>query len=184
MNRRAFFALASAVAISACAPLASTNPIAREVRQTLQFSSVTVNTQGTAFDSSRASEFSSALSGDLRTALETEFVDRMDPAGVQMIVDVARLNVAGSTTTAFGRDQSTLSGSVRVLDGVALLGTYTIQVAVGDPSQTTTGALVSSAINSGTGYYRDLINGFARDARVQVLGADLPGERLLRQLQN
>lgn len=184
MQRRTLFAMIAATALVACAPLQSTNPIAREVRQSLTFSSITVNTTGAAFDSGRATEFSSSLKGDLETALKTEFVDRLDPAGVQMVVDLARINLAGSTTTAFGRDQSTMSGSVRILDGDALLGTYAIQVVAGDAAQTRTGALFDSAIRSSNGYYRSLVNGFARDARVQVLGADLPGERALRQLQN
>jgi type IV pilus biogenesis protein CpaD/CtpE len=185
MNRRSVIIALCAASLAACAPLPNTNPISRDVRASLTFSSIEVNTSGTAFESTRAADYTSRLSGDIRGLLEREFVDRMNSGGVKMIVDVARINVAGATTTAFGRDQSLLQGSVRVvgLDD-AVLGTYAIQVVAGGAANTTTGALVDSAIHSGDGYYRDLVGGFARDVREQILGGDWPGQRLIRQVSN
>ncbi len=186
MNRRTLLVAVCATALTAaCAPLPSTNPISRETRAVLTFASIEVNTTGAAFESSRASDYTSSLAGDLRGTIEREFADRMNSGGVRMVVDIARLNVAGATTTAFGRDQSLMQGSVRVigLDG-QVLGTYAIQVVAGTASSTTVGALASSAVRSGDGFYRDLVNSFARDVREQILGGDLPGQRLLRQLNN
>lgn len=184
MQRRAMMALLTGAALAACAPLPNTNPIGRDVRAVLKFSSVTVNTTGAAFESARAADYSSRLAPELKSLIEREFADRMDPGGVQLVVDIARLNVAGATTTAFGRDRSTLQGSVRVMntDGT-LLGTYAIQTVAGDAAETTAGALFGAAVNSGDGFYRKLVDGFARDTREQVLGGDLPGERMIRRMQ-
>ncbi len=184
MNRRTLLALFAGVAMTACAPLPNTNPISRDVRTALTFATIEVHTGGAAFESTRAADYSSSLAPELKALLEQEFVDRMDSGGVTMVVDIARLNVAGATTTAFGRDRSLLQGSVRVMDGDLVLGTYAINVVFGDAAQTRAGALLGSAINSGDGYYRDLLSGFARDTREQVLGSDLPGQRLIRQLSN
>lgn len=186
MNRRQFSGLAVALmAATACAPLPNSNPISREVRASLTFASVAVTTTGTAFESTRAADYSSRLSGDLKGTIEREFVDRMDGGGVKLIVDIVRLNVAGATTTAFGRDRSILQGSARVVDQSGnLLGTYAIQVTAGDAAETTTGALFDAAINSGDGFYRELVTGFARDTREQILGADFPGQRILRSISN
>lgn len=186
MNRRALFALLAGAALTACTPiLYETNPISRDMRATLRIASIEVNTTGTAFDSTRARDYTSSLAPELKGQLEREFRDRMTTGtGVQMIVDVSRLNVAGATTTAFGRDLSTLQGSARIVRDGAVIGTYSLQVTAGDASTTTTGALISSAVQSGDGYYRTLLDKFARSAREQIIGADLPGERLLRQITN
>ncbi|RYG92870.1 hypothetical protein EU803_01835 [Loktanella sp. IMCC34160] len=185
MNRRFILAAMGGLAIAACAPLPNTNPISREVRASLTFSEVSVSTDGTAFESVRASDYSSRLAPDLRGMIEREFADRMSTGGVRMVVDIARLNVAGATTTAFGRDRSLLQGQVQIItnDG-RVLGTYAINVVAGDAAETTAGAVIDAAIQSGDGYYRDLLDAFAQDTREQVLGGDLPGQRLIRQLSN
>ncbi len=185
MDRRAFLFVTAAGAVAACAPLPNTNPISREVRAGLTFSSVEVSTSGTAFESTRAADYSSRLASDLKAMIEREFVDRMDPGGVTLMVDVSRFNVAGSTTTAFGRDQSLLQGAARVLDNNDnVLGAYTVQVVAGQAAGSTAGALWDAATSSGGGYYRDLLDEFARDVREEILGGDLPGARLLRQITN
>jgi hypothetical protein len=182
MNRRLLLTLLVSVTLAACAPSISPNPISRDVRNSLTFGTIEVTTTGTAFESTRATDYSSRLSADLKTILTREFSDRMAAGGATMVVDLARFNLAGATTTAFGRDQSTLQGSVRILtpDGT-LLGTYAIQSISGDAAQTTTGALIGAAVNSADGFYRDMLTGFARDTREQVLGRDLPGQRLIRR---
>lgn len=183
MKRRLVIALLGASALVACAPTPNANPISREVRQTLTFSEINVTTSGAAFDSTRASERSSSLGPDLQAWMKRELADRMSPGGATLAVDIAKLNVAGSTTTRMGRDQSQLQGSIRVLDGDGqLLGTYQINVVAGQAAETTAGALASAAVQSADGYYRSLLDAFARDAREQILGAELPGQRLLRQI--
>lgn len=78
-----------------------------------------------------------------------EFDDRIAPGGVTVAVDVSRINVAGGTATAFGRDQSRLQGAVRVIetDG-SLLASYTIIAIAGTPRETRGGAVVGAVINS------------------------------------
>lgn len=182
LNRRFVLALLGATALVACAPVPNSNPIGREARKSLTFSEIRVSTSGTAFESTRAADHSSSLGPDLQAFLSRELSDRMNPGGVVMEVDIARLNVAGSTTTTFGRDKSLLQGSVRVngLNGDRL-GTYQINVVAGDAAETRTGALVGAITHTGEGYYRSLLDAFARDTREQVLGTELPGQRLIRK---
>jgi hypothetical protein len=148
MLRREFFVVSLGFA-AACAPLPDTNPLGRDTRKSLTISSVEVSTTGTAFESVRAADHSSALAGDLRGVIEREFSDRMASGGLKLVADIARINLAGATTTAFGRDKSLMQGSVRLVDASgATVASYAIQVVAGDAAETTTGALWSSAIKS------------------------------------
>lgn len=185
MRRRAFVIL-SAAGLAACSPLAGANPLGLEERRTLRISDFTVRTTGTSFASSRAQEFSSRLAPDLRAALRQEFAERTSPGGASVVVDIASLNLSGSTATAFGRDQSRLRGQLTILagDGTTARATYAIDVVAGSAAQTTTGALASAAVNSDDGFYRRLLSSFALDAREQVIGQYLPGERIVRQATN
>lgn len=73
----------------------------------------------------------------------------MASGGLKLVADIARINLAGATTTAFGRDKSLMQGSVRLVDASgATVASYAIQVVAGDAAETTTGALWSSAIKS------------------------------------
>ena len=100
-----------------------------------------------------------------------------------MNVEIARFNLAGSARTAMGRDQSQLQGSVRIIDPSGrLLATYPIQVVAGTAAESRTGALARAAVTTADGFYRSLLTSFARDSRAQILGSDLPGQRLLRRV--
>ena len=184
MLRREFLVVSLGF-VAACAPLPDTNPLGRDARKSLTISAVEVSTSGTGFESVRAADHSSALAPDLKAVLEREFSDRMAPGGPKLVVDVTRINLAGATTTAFGRDKSQMQGAVRLVDGNgATVASYSIQVVAGDASGSTVGAIWSSAIKSADQYYRALVVGFSRDTREQILGGDLPGGRLLRELSN
>ncbi len=184
ISRRSLMALAAAAALAACAP-PDPNPLSRQARAELRLSEIVVSTEGAGLESGLARRYSSSLAPDLRAELTREFSDRVGGGSAKMLVDVSRFNVAGGTATAFGRDQSQLQGAVRIVDGNgALRATYTIQVLAGEAAESTSGALFGSVANSGRGYYRDLLEQFARDTREQVLGADLPGQRILRRVSN
>ncbi len=99
-----------------------------------------------------------------------------------MSVEIARMNLAGSVRSAFGRDQSRMQGTVRLLDPTgALLAAYPVQVEAGTAAESRTGALARATVTTSEGFYRSLLRDFARAAREQILGADLPGQRLFRQ---
>ena len=103
--------------------------------------------------------------------------------GVVMNVEIARFNLAGSARTAMGRDQSQLQGSVRIIDPAGrLLATYPIQVVAGTAAESRTGALARAAVTTADDFYSGLLTSFARDGRAQILGSDLPGQRLLRRV--
>ncbi len=184
MQRRFFLsgALAGLPMLVACAPTPYTNPIGREARAALRFSEVTVSSSGAAFESARAADYASRLDPELRAALRREFADRMDPAGVPLMVEIQRLNVATGTGTAFGRDQSRLSGQVRVLDRDGrVLGSYGISVVAGEARDSRLGALAAASVSSAERFYRALVNDFAATTRTEILGTELPGARLLRR---
>ena len=182
MERRSLLLMCGAAAMAACAPQPYTNPLSREMRAGLTFARVDVVTTGTAFDSALAAGYSSRLGPDLTGSLRREFADRLDPAGMTLSVEIARLNVAGSVRTAFGSDQSRLLGTARVIDrNGALLATYPIQVEAGRAAETRTAALARAAVTTADRFYRSLLDDFARATREQILGADLPGQRLLRR---
>ncbi len=173
----------SAATLAACAPGAGTNPLPRDRRATLRIADFTIETEGASFESRQAANRSSALAPDLRAALQREFRDRMAEDGLPVVVTISRLNVAGGTATAFGRDQSRLQGSVRVLerDG-SLLASYTTLTVAGAARESRTGALVGAAIDTADGFYRALLTNFARQSREEMLGADLPGARTVRRI--
>lgn len=182
MRRRHLIALFCTAPLLACAPQASDNPLSADMRRTLQISEVQVVTSGTAFTSARAGDYSSKLSPDLRAALRREFSDRMGASGVTMQVTVSSLNVASATSTSYGRDQSRLQGQVSLVEAGQVLASYGIQTVAGEAADSRTGALLGAVTGSSGGYYRTLVDEFARDTREQILGAGLPGSRLVRNI--
>ena len=183
MHRRYFLTGALAgLPLAACAPTPYSNPIGREARAALRFSDVTVSSSGAAFESARAADYASRVGPELRAALRREFADRMDPAGVPLEVEVQRLNVATGTGTAFGRDRSRLSGTVRVRDAQGrVLGSYAIAVAAGEARESRLGALAAATVSSSERFYRAMVNDFAATTRTEILGSELPGAGLLRR---
>ncbi|MGR3467114.1 MAG: hypothetical protein ACU0CI_04485 [Shimia sp.] len=185
MKRRDIFLGAAALlALTACAPMPTTSPLSAETTRTLRIANFAVATEQGLFDSAAARERRATLPADLGGALRREFSDRLGSDGWTMQVEVTRMTLASSTETAFGRDQSRLEGVVRLIDpaGVAR-ASYIVQTTAGEAAETTTGALASAAVNTQGGFYRDLLGAFARSARTQILGRDLPGERAVRAVQ-
>ncbi len=183
LPRRAFMLSLLAGAVAACAPQPGSNPLGREARARLRIARIEVVTTGAAFESTRAAESASRLGPDLRATLRQEFSDRISGDGVTMSVEIARMNLAGSVGTAFGRDRSRLQGTVRLVDDAGrLLATYPVQVEAGTAAETRTGAVARATVTTAEGFYRALLRTFARETRTQILGADLPGQRILRQV--
>lgn len=184
LARRAL--ILSGLALAACAPGPRSNPLSAAAVRDLRIAEIAVVTEGAAFEGRAASERSSRLSPELRAELRRAFADRTGPSGVTMVVEVARLNVAGGASTALGRDQSALSGSIRLVErgggGDRLLATYPIQVVAGEASESLAGAVVGAAVNRSERFYRRLLRGFAEDAREQIIGRRLPGSRAVRRV--
>ncbi|MGR3436028.1 MAG: hypothetical protein ACU0CO_14240 [Shimia sp.] len=181
LRRSLIAALAAAALVAGCAPIQTPSALSSDTQRALRLSDVRVATPNAVLDTRGARDRASTLQSDLRTALRREFSDRLAPGGFTMEVDVTRLTLPTSTQTAFGRDVGRLQGSVRLIDAAGVLrATYLIQVEDGTAAETTTGALAQAAVTRREGLYRDLLVAFARQTRADVLGADLPGERLAR----
>lgn len=154
-----------------CSPEPRINPLSASVSRSLTISGVDINTQAAAFESERARDYSSRLAADLRAALRREFSDRLSPAGARLRVEVARLNVADSASSAFGRDQSALQGLVQVVEPGTerVLANYAMDVRAGQAAESRTGAIFSTVFESSGGYYRELVDDFAEQTATRVL---------------
>ena len=113
MNRRFFLSLTALPLLSSCgaamapgltqAALTGVGAIAgAQGQQQLTFSSITVNTNKATFDTIVAEGYKNRLAGDLKTALEEKFKNRMSRMGLPLVVDVSRLGISGAITTVVG----------------------------------------------------------------------------------
>lgn len=185
LTRRGMFLSLAALSLTACAPRPSPNPLSREARAALRIARIEVTTTGATFESRRASDAAGNLGPDLQARMRQEFSDRMRPDGIEMSVEIARMNLAGSVRTAFGDDRSRLQGTVRLIDRSGrLLAIYPVEVEVGTAAETRRGAVARAAVTTVDGFYRALLSGFARQTRGQILGDDSAGQRLVRQFGN
>ena len=130
-----------------------------------------VNSQAAAFENVLARDYSSQLDADIDAELTRAFADRIHPSGAIMRVEIIRLNVANSGTSAFGRDQSALQGTVQIVDPAdnRVLANYNIDVRVGQASETRVGAVLSTAVQSSQNFYQRLIRQFGRQTKTRVL---------------
>ena len=184
MKRRIFLlGTLAAGSLASCAPTPHANPLGREARAALRLGRIEVRTEGAAFESARARSQASQLGPDLEAELRRTFSDRLDPSGATLVVEIQQVNLAGGTRTAFGSDQSRMTGAVRLLgeDG-RLRASYPVTVIAGEARETTLGALAAATVGSADRFYRTLLVDFARTTRSQMLGPDLPGARLMRQI--
>ena len=160
--------LVFALTVAACTPEPRSNPLGREAARSLTFSEIEVTSTGTAFESTLARDYASRLAPELEAVLEQDFSHRRGD-GARMEVDIASLNVAGGRTTAYGSDQSRMSGSVRIVDNDGrVMANYRIQSLAGDAAQSRWRAIFDSVTRSSDGYYRVLLREFARSTRQQV----------------
>ena len=183
LTRRGMLLSLGAVSLAACAPRPDPNPLSREARAALRIARIEVTTTGATFESARASRAAGDLGPDLQARMRQEFSDRMRPDGIEMSVEIARMNLAGSVRTARGQDRSRLQGTVRLIDRSGrLLAVYPVEVEAGTAAETRRGVVARASVTTADGFYRALLTGFARQTRGQILGADSTGQRLVRQL--
>lgn len=186
MERRSVvFGLGALGLLGACAPMPVSSPLSAEATRALRIATFAVTTQEGLFDTEGARERRPTLPAELSAALRREFSDRLvDGEGWTMQVSVTRLTLASSAQTAFGRDQSQMEGVVRLIDPTgAARASYVVQVTAGEAAETTTGAIAAAAVTRQGRFYREMLEAFARSARVQILGRDLPGERTVRAVR-
>ncbi|ETW13966.1 hypothetical protein ATO8_03711 [Roseivivax marinus] len=187
MDRRHFLAALGATALAAaCAPIPSDTALTTAERRALRISNVQVVSSGANFLNSGAQDVRNVLAPDLQGVLRREFSDRIvQQGGWTMQVEVASLAVASATSTALGRDQSQLEGTVRLIDPQGTLqASVPIAVTAGEAAESVLGGAASAIAGSRSRFYRQLLGTFARDARTTILGRDLPGQRIVRQTQN
>ena len=181
MHRRTLILAPVALGLAGCTAGPSATPLTASERSGLRIGAVQVITTGTVFDGMGAEEARNFLRPDLEGELRQSFGDRLAAQGWLLQAEIARLTVVGGTATAFGRDQSTLEGVVRLVrpDGV-VRATIPVTVTAGRARESLGGRVVGSVAGGRDRFYRRLLDRFADDARELALGRDLPGERLVR----
>ena len=185
MHRRLFLAaLGTAALASACAPIATDTALSPAETRALRLSQIDVQSTGAAFLNPGAEEVRNLLAPDLRAALQTEFSDRIvQSGGWTLQAEIQRLAVASATSTALGRDQSQLAGTLRLIDTSGTLrASVPVEVTAGEAAGGVLSGAAQAIANSRSRYYRQLLGTFAQDSRAVLLGRDLPGERLIRSV--
>ena len=166
-----FLILFTLLVAVACTPLNRVNPLSAGVAKTIQFSEITVKSEGASFESDYARQQITRLAGDVDAELEKVFASRKSPNGWIMEVRMVRLNVADSRRTAFGYDQTRMTGVVTLINPAtsAVEAVYDIDVRIGDAAETKTGALIQTAVNSQQGFYRAAIVDFANITKTRIM---------------
>ncbi|SLN50942.1 hypothetical protein ROJ8625_02535 [Roseivivax jejudonensis] len=186
MHRRTLLLSLGAAGLAACAPIPSDTALSPAERRALRLSTIQVVPSGATFLNSGAQEVRNVIAPDLQGVLRREFSDRIvAQGGWTMQVELARVAVASATSTALGRDQSQLDGTVRLVDpSGALRASVPITVTAGEAADSVLGGAAAAITGSRSRFYRQLLGTFARDARTTILGRDLPGERIIRRTQS
>lgn len=185
-SRRAALALLAAGGLSACTSLPSTNPLTGAEAAALRIGRVEAVTTAAAFESDGARAVRNTLARDLEAQLRAEFSDRIVPGPAWTLqAEIASLNLAASAAAATGRDQSRLVGTLRAIDPAGnLRASLPITVTSGEERESLLGQIAATAVIRQSRFYRDLLEGFAREGRTLLLGPDLPGERLIRRVSS
>ncbi|WP_371153311.1 hypothetical protein [Jannaschia sp. 2305UL9-9] len=183
MHRRMFTSLALMALASACGGPTGT-ALTRDERRALRIAAFPVATEGADFRNG-GPDFRNRLVPDLSGAMRREFSDVVDPSGWTAQAEIAVLDVVGGTATATGRGQSRLSGTLRLIDpSGGLRASIPITVTAGAARETRSGQAIGALTGGRRGFYDDLVDAFAREARLLTLGEDLPGERLVRRARD
>lgn len=187
MIRRTVLFAPVALAVAGCAGSPRTALTADE-RRNLRVAEVRTVTTAAVFDGAGAEERRNFVGPDLSAELRDEFRDRLADQGWTLEAEIALLSVVGATATSFGRDRSALEGTLRLIDPAGTVrASAPITVTAGAARESLGGRIVGAASTAATGggrgrFYRTLLDQFARDGRTLLLGADLPGERLVRRV--
>jgi hypothetical protein len=180
MHRRTLIATGALSALAACAGPTGT-ALTRAETRALSIADVRVVTSGGAFLNG-GPDYRNRIVGDLEAALRAAFSDRLDPSGWEMRVEIGTLDVVGGTATASGRGQSELSATLRLLDRAgALRASIPLTVTAGRARETLTGTAIGAITGGRDRFYANLVEAYADDARIVLLGDDLPGEALIRR---
>ena len=185
MIRRTMLALSlSALALSACA----TGPeqaLSDDEAAALEIAQIRTSTSGTIFETDAASELRNFVSADLTSALRREFADRTAGTGWTMVAEIDTLRLASGTATTVGADQSSMTGTLKLADPTGRVrASVPVTVTAGEAATSVRGAAVGVLFGRQGRYYRTLLDRFAREGRTRLLGADLPGQRIVRRTIN
>lgn len=183
MDRRIFLAALASTPLAACTGPTGT-ALTRDERRALRIASFRVAPTGGDYRNG-GPEFRNRIVLDLADALRREFSDRVDPSGWIMQAEIGVLDVVGGTATATGRGQSQLSATLQLIDQSGTLrASIPLTVTAGEARESLAGTAVGAITGGRSRFYEDLLETYARDARIVLLGEDLPGERLVRRARD
>lgn len=137
----------------------------------LTISSVSVNADLTAVGTPQAVAYWQGLSGDLETAIASQFVGRIDPAGKSIVVDIDELSLRSPFTAGATAETARLSGRVDLLNAAGTSdGAYDITASSQDVVDFLPSGALASVPPTSTAYYQAIVQAFARGVE-QTLSA-------------
>ncbi len=136
----------------------------------LTISDVTVNTDLSAVGSRQAVNYWQGLSGDLETAIASQFAGRIDPAGDKVVVTVDNLSLNSPFTAGATAETARLSGRVEVFNPAGTSdGAYNVVATSQDVADfLPSGTSVTSVPPTSTAYYQAIVQAFARGAATAI----------------
>jgi hypothetical protein len=146
----------AALVVAACAGNRAPEP--------LTISEVSVETDLSAVQSRQAVAFWQGLSGDLETALASEFAGQIDPAGKRILVDIDELSLTSAFAGDVTSENAVLSGMVTLQNpNETVDSAYNVTATQSDVASylSTDGGAVTVSPTSDA-YYRAVVQAFAR----------------------
>lgn len=138
----------------------------------LRIAEINVNADLSSIGNRDAVAYWQGLDADLETAIATEFVGMIDPAGSTINVDVDELALANALTAGLGAEDARLAGTVEVVNpNGTVAGLYDVtastrQAAVFLPPDTD----ITRVPPTSTEFYFAVLQAFARGTAEAVTG--------------
>jgi hypothetical protein len=146
---------------------------AGQQEQPLMISDVSVETDLAAVGSREAVGYWQSLSGDLETAIASQFVGRIDPAGPRIRVDVDEISLTSPFTSGVTAETAVLSGRVELISPAETVeSAYNVTVSAQDVADfLPVGTNVAVVPPTSAEYYQAVVQAFARGTALTLQGA-------------
>ena len=140
--------------------------------EVLTISDVSVETDLAAVGSREAVGYWRALSGDLETAIASQFAGRIDPAGPSIQVDVDELSLNSPFMSGASAETAVLTGRVDLVSPAeTLVSSYNVTARAQDIQEfLPVGTNVVSVPPTSAEYYQAIVRAFARGVALTLDG--------------
>jgi hypothetical protein len=131
---------------------------------------ISVEADLAAVGSRQAVSYWQGLSSDLETAIASEFVGRIDPAGNSIVVDVDEISLSSPFSSSATAQTAVLSGRVELLNPAGTReAAYDVTASAQDVQDfLPVGTDITSVPPTSTEYYAAVVQAFARGTRLAL----------------